>query len=97
MQHAEDGHADARDQLYRIDFDMMLKGNVCKRRKEVVRQFVVTVKGSTRLVTSGDVVDRDIYEALLAARAIMPPSKAGPMEPPATDPEDDSLAQDATE
>lgn len=59
-----------RQQLFHIDLEMMLKGSFCKRRKKTVRQFGVTVNGSTRLVTSGDVVDRDTYEALLAAGAI---------------------------
>lgn len=61
-------------EFVRIDFDMMLKGSVYKRRSGVVRQFGVTVNGSTRLVTSGDVVDRATYEALLLARAIRQPS-----------------------
>ena len=60
-------------ELYRIDFDMMLKGSVYKRRKGLVRQFGVTVAGSTHLVTSGDCVDRATYEALLAVGAIKAP------------------------
>lgn len=56
----------------RIDFDMMLKGSIYKRRKEAVRQYGVTVNGSTRLVTSGDFVDVETYRALLAAGAIRP-------------------------
>ena len=57
-------------QLYRIDFETMLKGSIHRRRKGAVRQFGVTVNGATRLVTSGDVVDQDTYQALLAAGAI---------------------------
>ena len=66
-------------QLYLIEFDMMLKGSIYKRRKGVVRQFGVTVNGATRLVTSGDVVDRETYRALMAAGAIRPegPGAAG--------------------
>jgi hypothetical protein len=60
------------EELFRIDFDMMLKGSVFKRRRGTVRQFGVTVNGSTRLVTSGDVVDLDTYKALVAAGAIRP-------------------------
>jgi hypothetical protein len=60
----------------RIDYDMMLKGNVVKRRSGPVRQYCVTVDGSTRLVTSGDVVDRKTYDALIAAGAIAPHSSA---------------------
>ncbi|NIA16701.1 MAG: hypothetical protein GWP08_21835 [Nitrospiraceae bacterium] len=58
--------------MYRIDFDMMLKGSTCKRGRATVRQFGVTVQGSTRLVTSGDVVDAETYNALLAMGAIRP-------------------------
>jgi len=63
---------DEEPQLYQIDFDMMLKGSVFKRRKGMVRQFGVTVNGSTKLVTSGDIVDRETYRALVAAGAIRP-------------------------
>lgn len=60
-------------EFYRIELDMMLKGAIIKRRSGPVRQFAVTVNGSTRLVTSGDTVDRNTYDALLAASAITPP------------------------
>lgn len=56
--------------LYKIDFDLMVKGSVGKRNGKPIRQFGVTIDGSTRLVTSGDVVDRKTYEALLAVGAI---------------------------
>ncbi len=72
--------------LVRIEFDMMLKGSVYRRRSGNVRQFGVTVGGATRLVTSGDWVDRATYEALLAVRAIRhitPPKK--PDVPPQQD------------
>jgi len=58
--------------LYRIEYEMMLKGSVCQRRSGPIRQYGVTVNGSTRLVTSGDVVDAATYGALLAAQAIRP-------------------------
>jgi hypothetical protein len=51
---------------------MMLKGSVYMRRGKPIRQFGVTVGGSTRLVTSGDVVDEETYAALIAAGAIRP-------------------------
>lgn len=51
---------------------MMTKGSIVKRRRETVRQFGVTVNGSTRLVTSGDTVDAATYNALLAAQALRP-------------------------
>jgi hypothetical protein len=73
-QRADTGVAPQRPQMFQIDFDMMLKGSVYPRRRGPVRQFGVTVNGSTRLVTSGDVVDRDTYNALLAAGAIRPPA-----------------------
>jgi len=57
---------------------MMLKGSIVQRRGVPVRQFGVYVKGSIRLVTSGDHVDRETYEALLAEGAIEPP--AGPAD-----------------
>lgn len=66
---AESG-AEEQPQLFRIEFDMMLKGSIYKRRKALIRQFGVTVNGSTRLVTSGDLVDRETYKALLAAGAV---------------------------
>jgi hypothetical protein len=59
--------------VFPIHFDMMLKGSLVRRGKGVVRQFGVTVNGSTRLVTSGDTVDLDTYKALLAAGAIRAP------------------------
>jgi len=61
-----------RPNLYHIDYDMMLKGSVFLRRGKPIRQFGVTVGGSTRLVTSGDVVDEETYAALIAAGAIRP-------------------------
>jgi hypothetical protein len=62
-----------RPQLYRIDFDMMLKGSVYQRRRAPVRQYGVTVNGSTRLVTSGDLVDEETLYALIAAGAVRAP------------------------
>lgn len=56
--------------FYRIEFDMMKKGAVLQRRGKPIRQFAVTVNMSTRVVTSGDVVDRDTFEALVAAGAV---------------------------
>lgn len=59
--------------LYAIEYDMMLKGPVTRRHGVPVRQFGVYVNGSIRLVTSGDHVDRETYDALIAERAIQPP------------------------
>ncbi len=55
---------------YSIEFDMMLKGNVYERPGGKVRQYGVTVNGGTKLVTSGNIVDRATYEALIVAGAI---------------------------
>ena len=57
-------------QRYRIDYDMMLKGNICQRNNEKARQIGVTVDGATRVVTSGNEVDRPTYEALLECGAL---------------------------
>lgn len=59
-------------QRYLISYDMMLKGNVAKRGRASVRQFGVSVEGSTRIVTSGDMVDQATFDALVAAKAIDP-------------------------
>ena len=69
---------DPSPQLYRIGYDMMLKGSICKRRKGPVRQYGVTVNGATRLVTSGDTVDEETYDALLRVGAIRPQGLEGP-------------------
>lgn len=49
---------------------MMLKGRIYKRGSASVRQCGVTVRGSTRLVTSGDWVDQETYEALVECGAV---------------------------
>lgn len=56
---------------------MMTKGAVIHRKGKVYRQYGVTVRGATRLVTSGDVVDQPTYDALVAAGAI----RVAPPEP----------------
>jgi hypothetical protein len=62
--------------LYPIEFDTLLKGSIVQRRGVAVRQFGVYVNGAVRLVTSGDRVDRETYEALVAEGAIQPPQEA---------------------
>ena len=59
-------------ECYKIDFDMMLKGNIYMRRGVKIRQCGVTVNGSTLLVTSGDIVSQEAYEALINFGAIRP-------------------------
>ena len=68
--------------FYRIEFDMMKKGAVVQRRGRPIRQFAVTVNMTTRVVTSGDVVDRETFEALVAAGAVerAPEPSPGPDE-----------------
>ncbi len=62
--------------VVRIDFDMMLKGSVYNRPSGKVKQYGVTVDGATKVITSGDFVDRDTYDALIKANAIRPMSEA---------------------
>lgn len=68
--------------LYPIDYEMMLKGAITQRKGAPVRQIGVYVNGATRLVTSGDRVDRETYEALLADGVIRPPAETGSWEMP---------------
>ena len=76
VRNKKSGRTAAPPELYRIDFDMMMKGNVFKRRPGPVRQVGVTVRGATHVVTSGDVVDRETFLALLEANAIRPVAPA---------------------
>lgn len=69
-----DADAGSKSGLYAIEYDMMLKGAVTHRRGERVRQIGVYVNGSIRLVTSGDHVDQDTYQALLAEGVIERPA-----------------------
>ena len=57
-------------EFFPIEFDMMIKGNIVQRKRSTIRQYCVTVNGTSRLVNSGDIVDRKTYDALLAAGAI---------------------------
>ena len=69
---SEAGDAPGRQEFHRIEFETMLKGAILRRGKQTIRQIGVTVAGSTRLVTSGDIVDQETYEALLAVGAVRP-------------------------
>lgn len=83
-------------ELFLIEIDMMLKGNTYKRPQGDVRQCAVTVDGATRLVTSGDTVNRDTYDALILAQVIDPipglspraSAEGSPQRPVALDPPD---------
>ena len=57
---------------FTIPFERMLKGTVADRDGVPIRQFGVYVDGVVRLVTSGEMVDRETYDALIAAGAIEP-------------------------
>lgn len=72
---AESGQDGSQPALMRLEFDMLLKGNVYDRPEGKVRQYGVTVDGATRVVTSGDMIDRDTFQALVSVGAIRPSSK----------------------
>ena len=75
----------ASERLMRLDFKMMLRGNIIERPEGKVRQIGVTVHGSTKVVTSGDLINLETYEALIQVGAIQPKaSKAAPDEKPAS-------------
>ncbi len=61
-----------KEEWFRIDYDMMIRGSNVLRHGKTIKQIGVTVNGSTRLVTSGELVDRQTYNALLAMNAIRP-------------------------
>lgn len=63
-----------RDEMYQITLDMMKKGSTHTRGNKTVRQFGVMVGTDLKLVTSGDFVDRETYEALLAVDVIEAPN-----------------------
>lgn len=60
-------------ELVFIGFDMLVKGNITKRGRNTIRQYCVTVDGASRLVTSGDTVDRKTWKALVDAGAVRLP------------------------
>ncbi len=64
----------------------MRKGSVTMRHGKEVRQYGLSFKGMVRLVTSGDVVDRETYEALLAAGVVDPIQNPDPTDDPVTPP-----------
>ena len=57
----------------RIEYGMMQKGSHVTRRGVETRQYLIMVNGVVRIVNSGDVVDRDTFNALVAAGVIAPP------------------------
>ncbi len=59
-------------ETFLIEREMMLKGTDVPRGNKIIRQFAVMVNGSVYIVTSGERVNRDVYEALLEVGAIIP-------------------------
>lgn len=55
-----------------VTFEMMKKGSLIHRRGRDVRQIVVVVDNSARVVNSGDEVNHDTYRALVKANVIDP-------------------------
>lgn len=70
--------------VYRVEFDRMQKGAIVLRRGKPIRQLGITMDGSTRLITSGDFVDRETYDRLLATGVLAP----SPHDPPKELPKD---------
>jgi len=68
------GQQSHNDQIF-IHIDMLLKGNFYNRPGGRVRQCAVTVDGATRLVTSGEWVDKSTYDALIEFQAVLPQKK----------------------
>ncbi len=60
------------NETFLIEREMMLKGTDVPRGNKIVRQFAVMVNGAVYVVTSGERVNRAVYEALLEANAIIP-------------------------
>jgi len=60
----------------KIEYDMMQKGSRIIRHGVELRQYLIMVNGSVRIVNSGDTVDRETYEALIAAGVIAPPRRS---------------------
>jgi hypothetical protein len=78
--------APAPRRVVRIDIDMLLKGSVYDRPSGRVKQYGVTVDGATKVITSGDFVDRDTYDALIKAGAIRPMADAPTPDAPSHHP-----------
>jgi len=57
---------------FEVHFNDMLKGYYAERNGDRIRQFCVYVDGASRLVTSGDIVDRATFAALIEAGAVEP-------------------------
>lgn len=58
---------------YLITEETLVRGTVSMRRGKPIRQIGVTVQGSTVMVTTGDIVDQEVYDALVAVGALNVP------------------------
>ncbi len=67
---------------YYIGPEDLVKGSYVPRRRKKVRQFAVLVNTRVRIVTTGDVVEPEVYEALVAAGAVVPAPKGTDDAPP---------------
>jgi hypothetical protein len=77
---ARNSHATDPSEGHLITEDMLVRGTISMRRGKPVRQIGVTVQGSTVLVTTGDIVDQETFDALVEARAIHGPNQWRPDE-----------------
>lgn len=75
----------AQPDMFIVEYDRMLKGNKLSRRGRPIRQVAVVVHGTVTLITSGDMVDRKTYEALIAAGALAADGASMPNELPKVD------------
>ena len=84
MSSKKNEEAQSGDRVMRLEYEMMLRGNVIERPEGKVRQIGVTVDGATKVVTSGDLIDHETYKALIQVGAIQPKTpKASPEQNPA--------------
>jgi hypothetical protein len=65
---------------YLISEDMLVRGTISLRRGKPIRQIGVTVQGSTVMVTTGDTVSQEVYDALAAVGAIATPDAPAPRQ-----------------
>lgn len=74
----------ASDYIY-IDYDMMVKGSPGMTNGKSVKRISIVVNGMIQLISTGDTVDRETFNALLEMGAVLPPSSSN--APPETEPE----------
>lgn len=67
----------ARPAFHKITFENLVKGSIIQRKGQPIRQYGLSLNGTVRMITSGDVVDEKTYAALVAVGAV----KEEPQEP----------------